>query len=504
MAQIYKEQVREKITPSVPDTGLMSFFEKKRAASVEKLGRISDVLAKRMEKGEKSVGDNLEAKALQIYKNGYDLYNNNPPAYNKFTTGELKKLYATTPDSDIKTRAMAKVALTGSGYDAKVTRRYWDKQEKVANTRFKDATFTSMDSATEGLGSLFSASDNNLTDEQKVEQMQAFKDAQIPLWNAYQSRFKTDNNGNSIFTTAERALIEDKWDNRGSYAVLDYAGENIQTNREGVVALRNRLVEKQDELKKHLGIDDKAYAKTLNDLDKIIKGQTTAHDLKNSQIAQIVNTATVKDMEIAIDEKGVSIGNSKYDNIDTTVAVYRDLQQAEREGAYTDKPDREKLAKEKGKVALAIISQVEDEVGLKDKSATDWLPWGRANVGETAVISLKENISKLETSLIYQDLSDDEQSEMKANMYIEVLGGLQEAEGIELKDKNNPKSIELAKRISTGVYYKQIEALVGRKVVAMNPDDPASVRMAYDNALREYDNTKALAAIRSRLRLKGR
>jgi len=510
MAQIYKRKVKTVREPSVPDTGLMTAFEKKRAGAVEAIGKTAETIEKRLQKQEESIFDLLEAKALQIYKNGYDLYNNNVDEYNKFTTEELQKLYESVPDSDAKNKVMAKVAIAGSGYDAKVTRRHWDQQEKVANMRFKDATFTAIDSATEGLGSLFAASDNNLTDEQKREQMQAFLDAQIPLYTAYENRLATDSNKNPIFSAAEKKVIEDRWENRGSYALLDYAGENIQTNREGVVALRQRLVENKNEFQEQLGIDDKAYAKTLSDLDKIISGQTTAHDLKNAEIAKIVNSATVKDMEIGIDG---DVGNKKYNNIDTTVGIYRQLEQAEREGAYTSRADREKLAAEKGKVARAVIKQIEDEVGLKYRKgkrhrALEITTLGmykyRPNIGETAVAEVNKNLGKLETSLLYQDLTDDEKAQVKANMYIDVLGGLREAEGIELRDSSSPKGTELAKRVATGSYYKQIESLVGYKVVAEDPNDPASVKIAYDNALLQYDNKTALDAIRNRLQLKAR
>ncbi len=495
MANIYTERAKTVRTPQQLDTGLMEGFERKRQQGLDIVGKSIEHAEAQQAAEEKSLMDQTETSAMQVYKNGYTIHGDNQQEYAKFVGEGLEKIYAEVPDSREKARIMAKVGIAGTGYNARVQKNAMDNREKLIVEREKDNTFASIDSAKAGLSGLFASQDTNLSPEQQIEQRQAFDDAQIPLFNAYQKRNNQDRNGNFIYSKPERALIEDAWENRGSYALLDYASDNITNNRNGVVELRNSLVENKKDVQERYNISDEQFAKTLSGMDKIVKGQTTAEDLQKAESIQLVNSATVKDMEINVDG---TVDNSEFANIDSMINVYKQLKASTT--AYTTNTDREKLAKEKGKVSRAIIKDIEDGANLKDRrSGFQKFLKRKPNVGETAVIEIDKNIEKLSQSYMFQQLDKDEQDNIKAGMYIEVLGGLQDAEEIDLKDNDNPKGKEIAKKIATGTYYKQIEGIVGYKVKASDPDNPESVKLAYDDALMQHSNKVELASIRARL-----
>lgn len=497
MADIYKRQVQMQRKPSELDTAPMKYFDKKREEGGNLIQANAEFWQKKQEAEEKSVVTNLEKGANQVYKNAYTLYGHDPKEYKKFVKEGLDKLYTAVPDGRAKRQAMANVSITGSGYDTRVEKNWMDDQEMRRNAQYKDAMFMQVDNAKAGLSGLFAMQDENLSPEQRLAQAESFRDAQIPLMRAYKSRYAQDSNGNFIYSSAERATLADAWENRGRYALLDYAGDNITTNRKGVVTLRSGLVENKDTVMEAYDISEEQFAKTLDDMDKIIAGQSTAQDLMKAESMQVVNKAVVKDMKIEPDGK---VGNKEYNNIDTMVGVFETLKGSEREGAYASKADRLKIAEEKGKVARAIIYGIEEEVDLKHDR--NWLQKTfkvRPNVGETAVMHVNKNIDKLSQTMAFQNLDKDEQDAIKADMYVQVLGGLQKAENISLKDKDNPQAMEIAKATATDAYYRQIEGIVGGKPYVKNPDDPQSVRMAYEDALFQRNNEMAMSNIKYQL-----
>lgn len=497
MGQIYKEQARVDRTPAPLDVSTMELFDNKRRAAIEKGQTSTDFLLKTQIQEQQSIADQTETAALQVYKNGFSLYGNDQAKYTEFVSTNLEKIYGELPDSQIKRSSMAKVSMTGSGYNARVEKNTMDQKEAVAKESFKKNTFTAIESSKAGLSSLFAAQDQNLSPVQRVDQIKAFQDAQVPLKNAFDNRYAQDSNGNFIYSAPERAMIEDSWESRGSYALLDYASDNIVNNREGVVALRNGILENKADVQERYGISDEKFASTLAGMDKIIKGQTTSADLAKVQGSQLVNRETVKDMEIQTDG---TVDNNEYDNIDNLVEVWGQLKASESAGVYTSATERKALGKEQGAVSRAIIKQVEDGVELTHKrnwfqKATKQAP----NIGEVAVMEVNENIDKLENSMIFNNLSKDEKDNIKASMYVEVLGGLQQAEGITLSESDNPQASKVAQKIALGTYYKQVEGIVGSKPFVSTPDDPQSVKMAYDNALMQHDNEVSLNNIRQRL-----
>lgn len=495
MADIYQKRAKAVRTPSTPDTRLMAAFDKKREKGLDMVKRQALFLTEQEDKAKKSVLTSLGKAANQVYKNGYTLYGNQPKEYKEFIDKGLSEVYAAVPDSKGKRVVQANVSIIGSGFNTRVQKNYMDNQEAIRNEQIKSKTFIEIENAKAGLSGLFAMQDNNLSPEQKLQQAEAFKDAQIPLFKAYNQRNRQDSNGNFIYSAPERAALEDSWNNRGRYAVLDYAGDNITTNRKGVVELRNGLVENKQKVQEEYDISDEDFAKTLSDMDKIISRQTTAKDLRKVASMQVVNTATVKDVKVKVDG---SVGNKKYNNIDTLVGVFGQLKAAEREGAYSSSSDRGKIATEKGKIAVAIIKHIEDGVDLKDERGF-FTKWQRPNVGEVAVMNINKNIDTLEKTTVFQNLEQSEKDEIKAQMYVDVLGGLQKAEGISLDDKDNTQGLELAKKTATGAYYSQIESIVGHKPYVKNPDDPEQVRMAYENALYQKNNEMTLSAIKYQL-----
>ena len=498
MPQIYKEQGKVIRQPEAPDTSLMQGFEKQRQGGLDALGKQVDQRRKqeafeekKQLSEEKSISTQLQTAAMQIYKNGYTLHENDPAEYEKFVGENLDKLYSKFPDSDAKVSAMAQVSIGGSGYNAKIQRKKADRELMVKNRGIRANAFTSNDNAQAGLGGLYSGQDNNLSPEDKATQKKAFEDSKMIIHKNYMSRYDQDVNGNYIFTAPERAALEEEWDKIGYNALIGYAGENIQSNRKGVVDLKNKMIENKEAFQKEHNVSDKDFDKAIKNIDKIVKGQTTQKELVKHENIQTVNNATLKDMDIQIDG---SVVNDQYDNIDEQVAVYNQLQAGVSEGAYASTTDREKIASQLGDVSRAIIKTVEDGAKLSDTGK-----WFIDNAGEAAVKEINKNLDAISTSYLYRGRSENDKDTMKADMYVKVLGGLMQDKNFDIKGKNDPKAKAYAQSIALGYYYQAIDGILGYTPKAKDPDDPVSVKWAYDEAYFNKNREDSVNNIRQKL-----
>jgi len=499
MPQIYKEQGKVIRQPEAPDTSLMQGFEKQRQGGLDALGKQVDQRRKQVafeEKKqlseEKSISTQLQTAAMQIYKNGYTLHENDPAEYEKFVGENLDKLYSKFPYSDAKVSAMAQVSIGGSGYNSKIQRKKADRELMVKNRGIRANAFTSNDNAQAGLGGMYAGQDNNLSPEDKATQAKAFQDSKMIIHKNYMSRYDQDVNGNYIFTAPERAALEEEWDKIGYNALIGYAGENIQSNRKGVVDLKNKMIENKEAFQKEHNVSDKDFDKAIKNIDKIVKGQTTQKELVKNENIQTVNNATLKDMDIQIDG---SVDNDQYDNIDEQVRVYGQLQSGIAEGAYSSTADREKIAKQLGDVSRAIIKTVDDGAKLSERTYR----WTPDNAGEAAVKEINDNLDSISNSYKYREMSKNEKDALKADMYVKVLGGLMQDENFNIEGKNDPKANEKAKSIALGYYYQAIDGILGYTPKAKDPDDPVSVKWAYDEAYFNKNREDSVNNIRQKL-----
>ncbi|MCP3684170.1 MAG: hypothetical protein GY861_15925 [bacterium] len=503
MARIYKEQATTAFDPTAPDTRLMEAFTKERAGAVKQLGDIADIQLKRAEtiekanlKEEKSLADMTKSQALQVYKNAQITYPNDPQKYAEMVEKGLKTVYDAVPDSDAKTRVQAEVSISGSGYNARVNKSYQDKLETVRNDRIKKGTLDNADAAISNSGFGLVSADQNLTPEAKLQQAQAYEDARLTMLSAYNARNNKDNNGNLLLSPSQIADIEDKWENFGYYSALDYAGDNIATNRKGVVALRNFAKNNPAEYKEMYGVSDDTYAKTIRDMDKVISNQTTAQDLFIAQQARTENTGTFKAMEIKVVGDEIEM-NQEYNNLNDTIGLLTNIKLAEKDGFYAEKSEQKLANKQKIALSKAINRQVDRQVGVEgQRNAISKFFRKPANVGEVAYNQVNENITELSEMFALSASNDDDIEQVKADFYVQTLGKLQEA-GISLTDREDQKSKDIARKVANQTMISYVEGVTGEKVVVSEEDanNPRMVRLAIQDTIRGVNNQLAQSVI---------
>jgi hypothetical protein len=349
---IYKEQQTSNLQPSAPDF-------KAEGAVAQKQQDIKTLVEKQEEFQLKEAQADLEyeqnltkATAGQIMKNVYTLYPNDPVKYKTEVEKQLKPIYAQLPDSKEKFRIMAEVQIAGTGYEANIQKNAVDLKSKQRNNSYRNNVLNMVDSAQKGLTTFFNVTNNNLSPEEKVKQEKAFVDAQYQLKKAYDSRYAVDDNKNPIFDRSEIKVIEDAYENRGKYMVLGYASENIYDNRQGVVDNYNYMRENKAEIIKKYDMDTEEYNKTLDEMEKIIDGESSVDKVKTEvMITSLVDSFNIKDGEAEKKVKKEDLFNAivKLDEAyeDRLVdGAYYKSNSAKLKGAYYNK--EEKMFKKQG------------------------------------------------------------------------------------------------------------------------------------------------------------
>jgi len=449
MAQVYSEQAKVDRTPTAPDTGALDYFEGKRKMFVNDLGNLADQTMKvqlKKEKVQKDSLDDLTKKAaIQVYKNAYSEFPDDPDTYNKTVAKGLREIYKAVPDSDDKANIMAEVQITGSGYNSKIKGRYHKKVEAIANTRLVDKTTASLSVALDNASLNYISPSEMLTPEERFNQEQAYNDARMTVENAYRQSLRNTSTGQPVFSVAQKARIKDARDNFGLYGALDYTQDNMATDIDSVVQLRKYAQDDPEGFKEDYDMNDTSLNKYLDMSDKIISRKMTSFDAQAQQGTHAENTAVVKDMEIGVDGK---VNNNHYNNLNSTIEAYNKLKHDEDMGMYTGKADREKLAKEKSKVAKAIVNQVQTGVKYKGKFGF----WNE-NVGEVAVAQVDANIADMDTFFQVIGFKEDQIAQVKAAQYIYTLEQL----GDNATTKSEPDDKKRAMKVTNAAYINTLE-----------------------------------------------
>jgi len=496
MVQIYQEQVKEDRSPLTPDVSEMQYFAKKREAGIEKVGDIADetmkVVNERIKKEQDGQKTITKLAALQVYKNAKELHPNEPDRYRAFVDKGLADVYSAVPDSQAKREIMAEVYIHGTGYDASVQKGYQDKQENIYKARFVDNTASMVDAAVSNSGIGFTSEAQDLTPDEKLKRRQAYDDARMTMQAAYNNINVTDRNGNPLLSVSERAAIEDKWKNFGYYASVDFAGDNIEPNRAGVVAMYNEMVNNPVEYKAKYGISDETYQKSVVSVGKIISGQTTAAEQKSLQARQVETKAILADMEIRYDGKKVKV-SGKYNNLNDTIKMFTRLDNEISEKVY-EGPDEKDAMQKQAALGLLITQQVEDKVGVQGErwGIMKKLNWGKANAGEVALAQVNENFNDMQSAFDIEGISEGERINIKARMYRDTIGTLA-ASQIDLTDKSDPKNKDRAKQVANRVMIDFVEGYTGEKL-PIKPEDsnnPTAIRSAIKTALLSHKHDLA-------------
>lgn len=493
MAQIYEEQVRVNRDPMAPDTGLMDYFEKGRKDAIGTIDHNIKVEFERRETQKQSLKDLTLMQAKQVYQNAATLYNNDTKKYSEVVTKGLETIYKAVPDGPEKINIMAEVSIFGSGYDTKVKRGELDKQENIWKTRQRDLTMQSSDAALQTLGtSMLVPSDVNTgkyTTQEYMNIAQSYKDSELQLKKSYDQRYMVDRNGNPIFSDSERAQLEDRWTNRGYYAVLGYAQNNVQTDYNGVVDTLDWLKANKDIAKQKYGYSDDVYAKTINTMDKIISGQMTPQQELQNTLVQVTDKAQYDALELKVDKTGnVVVKNNKMNNLTDTISVFSQMQA--NENAYVG-PEKEKQYKQLAMVSQAVVDQVETKIGVKGDR---WwiqkkLGIGTPNAGEIAITQVNNN---LDTVISTMGITNkDDVNVLKATMYRDTMNELK-AGGVDLTGKQDP---EISRKVANNVYKKYVESVVG-KVPYKEGEDP---KLALNNALLQYKHNQSVNTVQNEI-----
>ncbi len=488
MARLYKEQATVDRSPKVPETGLITAFEKKRQAGVDALGSQAEHLDKVQVQKEKTLYTNMEIAGKQIYKNAYELFPHQSKEYEEFVGKGLKEVYSQFPDSEEKMNIMAKVSISGTGYNASVQKNVADDREKLWWASVRDNSNITLDSAQQGLSGFFSGKDKALGLEEKTFQKAAFDDAKMNIEQEYSKRNMLDSGGNFVYSVTERARRVDLHDNMYKYALIGYAGKNIQNNREGVIKTRNGLVEDRDLLVKQHGFSNEDIQDAITEMDKVISGQSTGDDIIRDSTIRSQNEAVVKGMKIQSDG---SVKNKEYNNIDSIMRESVNLDASA--GSYTSTAEKKKWAKQKGDVSRALLKQIKDGAKLskeaRGKGGMFKLIDLKETVAETAVSEVKKNMDFLKGTRLYTKYDKNGRDSKEADMYRNVLGGLMEAEGVDINNTVTDADSLKIRGLATKQYWDYCDTILGYKpnLEAVNADDKTKQYNALINAYSQQE-----------------
>lgn len=238
MALLYKQKMTSDITPSEPDYKPDMAVEKK-AQDIETLAQKQELWELKKQKEQVDWQNKTYKNAiLKTYKIGQVSFGDDVEGYRKYVGEETKKIWNQVPDGEAKTRMMAEVQIEAEVFDAQV----------VANNNKKIATQNKNIQVENVLGMVYSGEtglrntigyillpDANVSPAQQQKNIQAFSDSFMMLQNAYNGRNAKDDNGNYLLTVSERNEIEKAYKNAGRNALLGFASDNLDYNRQVVV-----------------------------------------------------------------------------------------------------------------------------------------------------------------------------------------------------------------------------------------------------------------------------
>jgi hypothetical protein len=219
-----------------------------------------------------------------ILDNGATAYPTDIKGFNKYVNENLSKVFNSVTDEKEKIKLMAEASITYSRKETTILAETIKGKNKAYGNTVRDNVLITIDDAPKGISSIFEIADNNFSPDLKKKQEKAFIDASVDLKKAYDKKDMKDDNGNFIFTQAERKTIADAYENRAKNGLLQYTSDNIESNREGVIGTYNYLKSNRNEVMKKYGLDGKAYDETLDKMDKIINKESTYDIIKTEEL----------------------------------------------------------------------------------------------------------------------------------------------------------------------------------------------------------------------------
>jgi hypothetical protein len=211
---------------------------------------------------------------------GSTSYPDDIEGFSKYYQENISKIANNITDEKEKIKLLSEATIAYSVKEATILKKSADKKAKAYYSLIKENTLSSLDSDIDGLSNIFTINDNNISPDNKKAQESAFIDASIQLKRAYDMKDERDDNGNYVFTEAERKTINDTYENRAKDALLKYTSDNIEDNREGVLNTYNYLKDNRNEVMERYGLDSKEYDNTISKMDSIIKKESTYDIMK--------------------------------------------------------------------------------------------------------------------------------------------------------------------------------------------------------------------------------
>lgn len=478
MAQIYQQRAMFDRAPSTPDTSVMSFFDEQRKASLKSVDQSMRIMVQRHAKEVQGLKDLSSKRALQVYKNAYEIFQDDPQGYKNAVKKGLNDIYEAIPDKDMRQRVADEVSIAGSGYDAKVIRNYNQKQESIANMYIRDAVFAQVGSAKENASLFYESINPNNADEEKAAYKKAYEGVQAVMLDASRKVGAVDSKGNPLFSASEREQLRDSARNFHKYAVLDYISDNVQSNPNGAEFIYNYMKNNKDEIKQTYNLTDEAYSETIKESRQILANEATSQEIFDRAQTRASIAGVYQEMEI----KGGKINNRKYNNLTATIELHQSILDAEANGDYIGfEGDAEK---KKGELANVIVNQVEGGRKIKKRA------WFGDNAGEVAINKVNENITDIMPFI--KALGVDE-TRLKAGMYARAIGGISRQQNISMTDKSK-ESTEVARGLANAAMYEELDRYVGGMVQVDQEkarNNPAYVKNQYIFALAQLQNQQA-------------
>lgn len=488
MAQIYEEKAQVKRQSLPVDTAEMEYFNKKANFNLGNVEKWADetiqVETKRRVEQEKSLMDLTELQASTVYKNAIELYPYEPGKYSEYVSKGLKEVYDAVPDSDGKRNIMAKVAINGSNYDAKVASNKMDKDEKVSIDRVKELTTDKMQRGIAGLqySYLSEKMAADMTPEERLEWGKNAIDAQVQMKEAYNTIYNArDRRGNAIYSDTDRAWAKEAYENREVLGMTEYIAAYADKDYEGCAKLINDFSLGEDEVSRQKTEESK------KDMQAVLEKRVTPQQLIANKEAQIKIAA--KANEIGLDDGKVK---GKYNNLNASVDYLNETEQAYENGVYLKEEEKKKGRERLVQASMFFADQIESEFPRVEGQRRWWdhLFKAEPNASEQAIIDINTSLSDLQEA---SGMDDDTMKIAKKDMYKQVFGQAQES-GQNMKSKK-AEDKEAIRQLSNAAFINQTERLLGadkvKEVAARYKGNQTGLRQAL---LAEVQNKKAYAS----------
>lgn len=492
MAQIYTQQIAAERTPLEPETNRLQWAESARKEGVQGIDTAANgfadlakkqaaidkadeekkkteekVLAQRQAKASDAADELVKKQLIQIHKNGKEMFPKDENSYQQFVSKATAPIWAAVPE-DRQARLRAELSIEASGYFYQVKKGQIDRAERTYIENRNQTAQEQVDGLINSAGILME-DNNNLTLQEQAEHLRAISDRKIQINALYRDMRRTDQNGNFVYDDATRAAIDDLYRNDGYYAVIDYAGKNIASNRQGVVDLRDEMLADPAGFQKRYGLDNKKFGETLSAVNGIVEGRTTLADLKKAEGLKVA--ADMYEKRLSVDVNGNITGEGA-NNINALGAAQLAYTTALENGAYTSQTDKEEASQSLSRISVALNKAIEKNVGAEGQrnGMMRFFGVGKQNAGEVLVSSVNDHIRDIAEIM---GVKPDELNNVKAEWYSKAYAQAKSL-GLDLTVKGNKNVNTTMREIVNGLLVDYTEANVGTLTMTdeekKNPD----------------------------------